>query len=120
MDERYKVGDFDYFGKDDLFYICGNFHEFYVYEKLLFEPSSWGDMEPWQITYAVSLAEKLCREHKDPIPDWILSEKFKLFPPYWAPDPKENERLRIWLIMMSPPEAKRRHLFITPNSFERC
>ena len=79
------------------------------------EPQFNSQVSPYIYAYVAATVEKICNENKLVIPKWVNKEKYFLKTKWFPPEIDSYEQLKPILERKSPPEFKKRNLYVSEN-----
>lgn len=116
--------------KDFGFYVRNFLDDFYVSDQanrqkamvssLTYDENCWREL-----SFVAAVIEKLCSDYILRCPAWVFDKRFYLADPVFPEflertDPEKKSKLRILLMVESPPQFKARNIFVSRNCLTRA
>jgi len=117
--------------KEDFgFYLRNFLDDFYALDqedrqKVLISPVRYHENYRRELSFIAAAVEKLADDYGLACPDWIFDRRYysadPLFPAFLErTDPQKKSKLRIVLMVESPPQFKVRNIFVSRNCLSRA
>lgn len=112
-----KKGKERYIVKQDFLHAIKDFSEKNEWQLPDTKLDIFNKLDTYELAYVSAMLEWLCWHYTKNIPSWLLSSGFGLEKPYF-PEFATSDKVRVSLMVYSPPEFSRRNIFIGEDSME--